>query len=269
MLCGITGSSGVLGNRLLKFDGIKFIKFKGDITNKKEVAYWIKNNKFDIFIHLAAIVPVTEVNKNYKYSKKVNFYGTLNIFNALKKYQNDNLKWFFFPSTSHVYECKKKLKIKESYKLKPISKYGKTKLLAENYIKNNSRLLKAKICVGRIFSFTDKRQKIPFLIPSLKKKLLSKEKKIQLKNLNHYRDFISILDLCRAIIFLAKKNYNGTINLASGKMIYLKNIAKKLNKKKIKINFIDSKKKTDLIADISKLRNLGFKLRYQSFLKIF
>ena len=52
-------------------------------------------------------------------------------------------------------------------------------------------------------------------------------------------------------------------------MIYLKNIAKKLNKKKIKINFIDSERETYLIADISKLKNLGFKLKYQSFLKIF
>ena len=57
------------------------------------------------------------------------------------------------------------------------------------------------MCGKNFLNFTDKRQKIPFLVPSLKKKLLSNEKEIQLKNLNHYRDFISILDLCKAIIF--------------------------------------------------------------------
>ena len=96
MLCGITGSKGVLANRLFKFKGIKFIKFQGDITKKKEVFDWIRKNKFDIFIHLAAIVPVTEVNKNYRYSKEVNYTGTINVFKALLKYQNNNLRWFFF-----------------------------------------------------------------------------------------------------------------------------------------------------------------------------
>ena len=41
MRCGITGSKGVLGNRLSKFKDLKFIKFNGDIT-KKEVDNWIK-----------------------------------------------------------------------------------------------------------------------------------------------------------------------------------------------------------------------------------
>ena len=42
MRCGITGSKGVLGNRLSKFKDLKFIKFNGDITKKKEVDNWIK-----------------------------------------------------------------------------------------------------------------------------------------------------------------------------------------------------------------------------------
>ena len=42
-----------------------------------------------------------------------------------------NLKCFFFSSTSHVYQYSKK-KNKESSKLEPISRYGKTKLMGEN-----------------------------------------------------------------------------------------------------------------------------------------
>ena len=96
MLCGITGSKGVLGNRLSKFKDLKFIKFNGDITKKIEVDSWIKKNRFDVFIHLAAIVPVDEVNKNYNYAIMVNYNGTINIIKSLIKYQNFNLKWFFF-----------------------------------------------------------------------------------------------------------------------------------------------------------------------------
>ena len=44
--------------------------------------------------------------------------------------------WFFFPSTCHVYKSKK-TKIKESDKIQPISFYGRTKLLAENFLNKN------------------------------------------------------------------------------------------------------------------------------------
>ena len=181
MRCGITGSKGVLGNRLSKFKDLKFIKFNGDITKKKEIDNWIRKNRFDIFIHLAAIVPVDQVNKNYIYAKMVNYNGTINIIKSLIKYQNFNLKWFFFPSTSHVYLPNKKNKIKELDKLKPISKYGKTKLFAEKFISKIKNKANFRICIGRIFSFTDRKQKTPFLIPSLKKKLIQKIKKYYLK----------------------------------------------------------------------------------------
>ena len=49
MRCGITGSKGVLGNRLSEFKDLKFIKFNGDITKKKEVDNWIKKNSFDVY----------------------------------------------------------------------------------------------------------------------------------------------------------------------------------------------------------------------------
>lgn len=267
MLCGITGSSGVLGNRLIKHKGIKFVKYNGDITDKNKITKWIKKNKFDIFIHLAAIVPVTEVNKNYDRAKRVNYIGTKYIVDALIKYQNLTLKWFFFPSTSHVYSSNNIKKIKENYKLNPITKYGKTKLLAENYIRSVIKKISFKYCIGRIFSFTDKKQKVPFLVPSLKQKLKTK-KKIVVENLYHFRDFISIEDLCRAIIFLSKKKYNGTINLASGKKVFIKDIALKIRKNK-KVEFKKNEIVTYLIADISKLKKLGFRHKHTPFENIF
>jgi hypothetical protein len=47
MFCAITGSSGVLGSYIVKNNPqIKFIKFKGDITNKNQITNWIlKNNQ--------------------------------------------------------------------------------------------------------------------------------------------------------------------------------------------------------------------------------
>ena len=259
--CGITGSSGILGSEFIKKKYFNFIKFRGNITNQKQVDEWLRANRFDLIIHLAAIVPTHSVEKNYKKALEVNFKGTKYLIDAVLK-NNINLKWFFFSSTSHVYNFSNK-KINEMSLTRPISKYGFTKLKAEKYIRNILRNKKINYCIGRIFSFTHKNQKSSFLIPSLKKKINQKNTKlIKFKNLNHYRDFISINDICNIIYFLWKKNFRGTINIASGQKIYLKKIVNFLSKKyKKKTEFLDTNKKTSLIADTSKINSLGYKIR--------
>ena len=131
--CGITGHTGVLGSELIKKNKeLKFIKFKGDITNKKNVQKWFQYNSFDIIIHLAAVVPTKVVKKNYKKANQVNYFGTKLLIDEILK--NQKIKWFFYSSTSHVYKFTKN-KISENGIIKPISKYGSTKLRGENYIK--------------------------------------------------------------------------------------------------------------------------------------
>ena len=76
LVCGITGSTGGVGKRLVKYKNFKFKKFNGNITNKNQVKKWIQKNKFDLFIHLAAIVPTKKVEEKYNFSKKVNVSGT-------------------------------------------------------------------------------------------------------------------------------------------------------------------------------------------------
>ena len=142
--CGITGHSGTLGSQLIKKKfNFKFIIFKDDICRKKKIYQWIKKNKPDLILHIAAIVPTRVVENNFSYANSVNYIGTKNLVDAIVE-NNLNLKWFFFSSTSHVYRLpKKKIKINEKCKKKAISKYGLTKLKAERYIKK--KLSKSKI----------------------------------------------------------------------------------------------------------------------------
>jgi len=256
MFCAITGSSGVLGSYIVKNNPqIKFIKFKGDITNKKEITNWILKNNFDVFLHLAAIVPTEKVNRNYILAKKVNYDGTKNIVDALLKKKNI---WFFFASSSHVYSNSSK-KINEEISPQPITQYGRLKYLAEKYIINKMKKKGMNYCIGRIFSFTNFNQKNYFLIPSLYKKVMSKNKIIAFSNINHIRDFISISDINRAILFLLNKKFKGIYNIASGKTVnvetIVKRICKKYNKKIIIKNFLPRSK---LIADIKKIKKLGW-----------
>ncbi len=247
---GITGCTGSLGRIILKKKGYKFVCFKGDIRKKKDVQNWLSENDLEAIIHLAAIVPIRTVNANKKKALDVNFNGTKNLVDEILNY---NIKWFFFSSTSHVYGSSTK-KISEKKKTKPISYYGKTKLLSENYIKSK---LKNKIgfCIGRIFSTSNISQKKNYLVPDLLRKIRLSKTKIKLTNLNHFRDFISMNEIADIILKFYKINFNGTINIGRGKGILLKNIALQIAKKyKKKIEFIDNNKSTFLVADNKKLK---------------
>ena len=96
---GLTGSTGSLGKT------IKFFCFKGDIRDRNKVFNWVEKKNIHALIHLAAIVPIKEVNKNKKIAKEVNYLGTKNVVDACIE---KNVDWFFFASTSHVYKSTKK-----------------------------------------------------------------------------------------------------------------------------------------------------------------
>ena len=255
--CGITGHTGVLGSELIrKNKKIRFIKFKGDISNKKNIQNWFRNNKFDIIIHLAAIVPTKIVKKNYKLANKINYLGTKLLVDEILKKQE--IQWFFYSSTSHVYKFSKN-KISENGVLKPISKYGLTKLRGENYI---IKKLKKKVpyCIGRIFSFTNNKQSKDYIIPAIFNKAKSKKKEIIFKDTNHFRDFLCVKDICSAILILKKNKANGIYNIGSGKKVLLSNIVKIILDKYKKKYIIKNKNiQTSLVSNNSKIKKLNWK----------
>ena len=255
--CGITGGTGNLGRHIIRSNKFVFNKFRGDITKRKEVDNWIKYNKFDLIIHLAAIVPTKKVSKNLRYSKMVNVNGTVNLVKAINKYIKKSV-WFFYASTSHVYSYSD-YKINENSHTKPISDYGKTKLNAEKFIQKNLNK-KINYTIGRIFSFTSKYQDSSYFIPAVKKKILKNKKQIlNFNDVNHFRDFIKIDSIVDIIFFLFRIKYNGIINIGSGIKINLKKIIIKLNNNKNKLKFKNAKTEKSQFASIRKLRKFGYK----------
>lgn len=230
MIIGITGYSGVLGKQLLKklskYRSLKIIMFKGNILEKKKVRNWVLKNKFDIIIHLAAVVAIKKFNLSNIYSSNVNFLGTKNIIDSLNLTKKKT--FIFFSSTSHVYKKSYK-KINEKSKLKPINLYGLSKLKAENYIISNSKINNYDYCIGRIFSFTSKNQSDDFFIPAIFKKFRKCKNPIKFDFENEFRDFIYIGDIIKIIlklIFLRKK---GIFNICSGVKISTQEIVKKIS----------------------------------------
>ena len=261
IICGITGYTGSIGSHLTaNTKNYKFVYFKKDITKKSFVDRWIKNNKLEIVVHLAAIVPIKVVNENQKKAHDVNVLGTKNLVNAILK--NDNkISWVFFSSTSHVYSTTKN-KIKESSPINPISYYGKTKYLAEKEIERLKQK-NIKFCIGRIFSTTNSNQRKNYLVPDLKRKIKTLKEPVILENLNHFRDFISINDICKIIESLSKIKFSGIINIASGKKTKLSEIAETISRQfKRKIFIKGNKNPSTLIANNNLLKKIyKFKIK--------
>tara|TARA_A100001388_G_scaffold60881_1_gene42161 strand:- start:467 stop:1333 length:867 start_codon:yes stop_codon:yes gene_type:complete len=261
----ISGSNGVLGKKFInKFNKYSYQIIDFDICNSKKLKKWINTKKFDAFIHLAAIVPLTKVKKNKLLAYRTNFLATKTIVDSLIKYKNKKNFFFFYASTSHVYKTSNS-KIKENAQLKPISYYATTKYLSEKYILKKMENTKINYSIGRIFSFTDYGQHKSFLIPSIFNSFLEKKKIIKFSDLNQYRDFIATSDIVTAINCLFRKNAKGIFNIGSGKKYFLKNLVL-LIKKKIfqnqKVTFFKMKKGKNLVANNLKISKLGWKTKY-------
>ena len=266
-LIGLTGSTGLLGQslkkKLRKLNNYKLNCYKGDITNKSQLKKWFKVNSFYYVIHLAAIVPVKKVNKNINFAKKVNIGGTKNIINEINK--KKSIKWFFFSSSSHVYQFNNK-EVRETSIKKPFSIYGKTKLEAEKFIEKKINK-KIKFCVGRIFSLEGKNKAKSYFLPGLLKKI-RKNKVIEI-DLNQFRDFIHVDDVAEAVVILLKKEQVGIYNIASGKktkFYELINLFSKLLKRKIKFKNTVSKVSNSSYANIYKIKKaINWKVKKKVF----
>ena len=124
---GITGATGSLGKVIIKNNKkISFIRLKGDIRNRKAVFDWFKKSNFNIVLHLAAIVPIKQVNRNITKAREVNYNGTKNIVDACikKKLNTLKLEWdnqkslcIVLCSNGYPEEYKKNIQIKNLDKI--------------------------------------------------------------------------------------------------------------------------------------------------------
>ena len=177
-----------------------------------------------------------------------------------------NFDYFLCLSSSHVFE-KSFIKLKEESLKKPSNYYGLTKLNLENYILNNSINFKFKIGIARIFNYYNNGYKKGFFINDIIEKLKNKDQIINFKNINTYRDFVSMKDINTALLKMINLRLTKDFNVCSGQKIYLPNIIKILNKKfKNKKIILDKKKLPGLIGSNTKLKRKGWRIKENNFL---
>jgi len=204
---------------------------------------------------------VTESNLKKNLYKENNIKSTKNLIKLTKKYKVKN---FIFSSSASVYGLQKKFPIKENAKLKPISYYGRAKLICEKIIKKNSSNKTYKSICLRYFNVVGSNYKnklgeihnppihlIPIFVSNLlKNKSVHLRLNFKTKDGSGIRDYVDVNDIANAhYLSLTKiknmKNPFNAINLGSKKHFSVKEILELIKKefrnKKIKIT--PSKKK--------------------------
>ena len=227
---------------------------KINILNKKKLEKLFGIYNFDGVIHLAAKCVVSESQKYPDIYYETNIIGTKNIIRYSKKFK---VKHFIFSSSCSIYGNSDGI-VKENNKKKPVSYYGKTKLIGENLIKRSFKNTKIKFVILRYFNVVgaDLKNKIgeigdkDRLFNNISKKIINKNFKINIYG-NDYktkdgtciRDYMHVYDLAKIHLICLKKfkhiKKSLELNCSYGKGYSVLDIVKSFEKiAKRKINLI-------------------------------
>lgn len=194
--------------------------FHCDILNKESLTSVLNQIKPDYIIHLAAISFVGYQNIAEMY--EVNVVGTQNILDVCVELKL-NQKKIILASSATVYGNQKESVLTETMNPNPVNHYGISKLAMELMAKNYFHLL--PIIITRPFNYTAPGQAEHFVIPKIAKAFNEKAKKVELGNLDVYREYNSIEFICESYLRLLQSNQKSEIvNLASNQTYSLKEI---------------------------------------------
>lgn len=181
----------------------------GDIRNYKLLEKSISSFKPDIIIHMAAQPLVLPSYKNPKETFEINFNGTLNVLELIKKYK---IKSSIIVTTDKVYKNENKIKyFKETDTLKGSDPYSSSKVAAEKIVEcyNENYFLNERINVvtvraGNVIGGGDRSEHriIPDFFRALKYK-----KTLKIRFPEAVRPWQHILDPLYGYLLLAKKCY--------------------------------------------------------------
>ena len=241
----ITGATGVLGRSAAQWwPDAEWIPFTADVRDLEALRSWITDaGHLQALLHFAAIVPVNEVERAPHAAFEVNVRGTWNVMEAAR----GSDPWIFIASSSHVYAE---------------SLYGVTKMQAEQSALAYARLTAARVCIGRIFSFSAPSQGDSYLLPSLMNRIRSAEEggRIVVRNGSSERDFLTTRQIISAIRTLFEHRQTGVFDIGSGVGTTIVEVARRLARRMGRDDLeisADDGEATSLIADVTKMRRLG------------
>ncbi len=226
------------------------IHIQGEIHNLPLIIKILNKYNIDTVIHLASsLIPSSNRNDFQNEVRKI----ISPTFNVLDYLSEKNIKIVYFSSGGAIYGKTKEVKISEDHKLQPISHYGLSKLLIENYILFLNRLNNLPYLILRVSNAYGKYQKTSGnqgFIPISIGNILSNNPIIIWGTGETIRDYIDIKDVSLVTIKLINNNIrNEIINIGNGEGTSLNEIVKYLKTCMTESIRVEYKKSRSIDAD--------------------
>lgn len=205
----------------------------GDIAEKQLLDKLFRSQRFDAVMHFASFIQVGEsVQHPAKYYQN-NLVNTLNLLNAMLAFGVNN---FIFSSTAATFGEPQYTPVDERHQQKPISPYGRTKLMVEQALADYDKAYGLKSVCLRYFNAAgadpegelgERHDPETHLIPLVLQAASGRRPHIGVFGRNYetpdgtcIRDYIHIADLCEAHWLAVKSLLNGgesqAYNLGNG-----------------------------------------------------
>lgn len=250
----ITGGTGFIGQSLVSellklnhkililtrnyhkmFDNKNITWISEDIADENKYIEKVRSFKPQIVFHLywEDIPNLNSQNSRKSLFNSINFLNNIIDLNSIKK---------IIVSGSCLEYCKNKgiCKIEDCDGHKTYFSWAKNSL--KNWLFLRGIETNVKIYWFRIFYVYGEGQRKEALIPSIINSL-TKNKKIKIKNLENFNDFIYIDDVINLFKkSISSKSASGIYNVGSGKTVSIKNIVDYLFRKLEKIEYVNQKK---------------------------
>lgn len=228
----------------------------------------IETKHFDYIIHLAANSYVPPSVKDPVFDFDENLRGTFLLLNALRNYSTTSR--LIYASSAAVYGDPAVNPIAESAPLDPISPYGVSKLGAERYAYVFHKLYGVPVTILRFFSVYGPRQ-MKQLIYDMMRKMDENPQRVEIfGDGKQTRDVLYVEDLVSAIsLVLTKSEFRGEVfNIASGvgypiiNIIHIIADMMNVSPTYVYTGSVRAGDPIDWVADIQKIRSIGFCPRY-------
>lgn len=222
----LTGATGFVGPYLQAIRPcVPLVDAQGqpiDVRDASALNSWFEGVEVDAVIHLAAQSFVPRSFADPQETFEINFVGTLNLLNALKR--SGFRGRFLYVGTADIYGAVPvhELPITESQLPHPRNPYAVSKLAAEALCYQWSQTEPFQIVMARPFNHIGPRQPDHFVVSSFAKQIADRSRSgsrepIKVGDVDVTRDFSDVRDIVRAYDMLVDSGLSGEIyNICSG-----------------------------------------------------
>lgn len=247
-------------------ENLNFIE--GDI---REINFDDFTSGTDYIFHLAAMASVPLSVEKPMECNDINVNSTVKL---LKSAVDNDVKKIVFSSSSSVYGENRNMPLKETEQPMPTSPYAASKASCELYLRTFYESYGLNYIALRYFNVfgprQDKNSQYAAVIPNFISSLLEGKQAEIYGDGEQTRDFVYIGDIAQANINSCKSDYNGIINIASGKKLTINElyeIVKNALGSELKPKYLP-KRPGDIkhsLADTSNMEKINLKIDYGNF----